>query len=178
MTAGDDRRLPDFMGGDEPDAQREGFFEDPYATSASASDPYGAPASDPFGSSDGFGSSDRYGVTDPYASSAHGPHGQAPMGPPAHGGFARPPESSNSAIAGLVLGILALSVCSGLTAPFGIFFALLGMRETAPTAISPKGGRGLAIAGLVCSLVGLLPLLLICFWVVLMILGAVLSGTA
>ncbi len=203
MTAGQDRDLPDFTGGSGFSASSGGGVEDPYAPSAATSDPYASAASDPYASpaSDPYAvdqvqdqpwaedpyagtspAGGTYGAGGPYGADAQGygpwshrPGAQAPYGPPVQGGFGPPPESSNAAIAGLVLGILALSMCSGLTSPFGIFFALKGMRETDPTATAPKGGRGLAVAGLVCSLVGILPLLLLLFYVVVMGLGIALE---
>jgi hypothetical protein len=59
------------------------------------------------------------------------------------------------AVAGLVLGILALLFCFGsfLDVPFvvlGIVFSTLGMSEGRPGG----SGRGLAIAGLVCAILG------------------------
>lgn len=58
------------------------------------------------------------------------------------------------AVASLVLGILSITMCSGLTSLPGLVCAIVGMRETGATGA--KGGRGLAIAGLVTSIIGLL----------------------
>ncbi len=43
------------------------------------------------------------------------------------------------------------------------------MKETAPDARPPRGGRGLTVAGLVLSIVGMIPLLVMLAYVVLMI---------
>lgn len=112
------------------------------------------------------GAEDRYGLgDDPYAASSH------PMGPPQYGAFPPPLPSSNAALAGFVLGLAGLVMCGGLTSPFGIWFSAVGMKDTGPEASMPKGGRGLAVAGLVTSLIGLIPLLFVLLYLAVVLVG-------
>ncbi|WP_157773370.1 DUF4190 domain-containing protein [Brachybacterium vulturis] len=166
MNAEHDDGLPDHSGGYDPYGQRRGHHDDPSGVGYGVTDPY---ASDPH-------------AADPYASGpyATGPHpaGPVPVGPPQFGAFPAPLPSSNAAITGFVLGLLGLAMCGGLTSPIGIWFSARGMKETAPTATAPRGGRGLAIAGLVTSLVGLIPLCFLLLYGVMMIVGLVMAATA
>lgn len=104
--------------------------------------------------------------------------GPYPAGPPQFGAFQAPLPSSGAAITGFVLGLVGLVMCGGLTSPFGIWFSARGMNETAPTSREPRGGRGLAIAGLVISLVGLIPLFFLLLHLAVMIFGLVMAITA
>lgn len=100
-----------------------------------------------------------------------GPAG-TPMADPAAGGYPytvyTPPPSSGPGVTGFVLGLVSLTMC-GLTAPIGIVFSLLGMRETAPGAQPVRSGRGLAIAGLVTSIIGMIPWLVTLAYIALFI---------
>lgn len=180
-------------GGADPYGDGRGAFaqdpyaHDPYAQGASAHDPF-APAPDPY-------AGDPYATAapsaeDPLTADGFGPrfgdHAVAPAPVPGAaygtgygpaGGYV-PPPASGAAITAFVLGLLALTFCSGLTAPVGLIFAAKGMKETSPAVPQPAGGRGLAIAGLVTSIIGLIPLLLILFWVVVIALGGVLDATS
>lgn len=148
-----------------------------------ASDPYGAQApygpQDPYGSQDPYGAQDPYGSRDPYgsaspygagdpsgpapgvpASSAPAPVGGRPGvagGPPIY--YVAPLPTPGFIIAGFVLGIVSITFCAGLTAPFGLYYSIRGMRAAAPGAEPPVGGYGLAIAGLVTSILGMVALL-------------------
>lgn len=126
-------------------------------------------SSSPYGRHDPYAQHDPYsqGFADPSAAAggAYAP-GPYPAGPPVHGAFAPPPPSSGAAITGFVLGLLGVLMCGGLTAPFGLVFSAIGMKETGAAAPLPKGGRGLAIAGLVTSLIGMIPLLTIVLYIV------------
>lgn len=70
-------------------------------------------------------------------------------------------KTSGMAVAGLVLGLIALLSCwipllNVITTPFavlGIVFAVIGIVATAPS--KPKGGRGIAIAGTVLCVISL-----------------------
>jgi hypothetical protein len=154
---------------------------------ASGGDAYGS-GSDPYGSSDDafvpdFGSTS--GGGDPYAAPAapYSTQSAAPsfgpqFGEVPQGSYGQPlamaPPSSGLGIAGFILGILALTFCGGLTGPPGLILSIMGMKATAPGAMPPRSGRGLAIAGLVLSILGTLGLLAMVAYVVLMI---VLVGT-
>lgn len=86
--------------------------------------------------------------------------GGAPGYPPPGGmpGQGMPPQGNGMAVAGLVLGIIAV-VLSWLTWPswilsiLGIIFGALGISKA--NKIGGKG-KGMAIAGLVCSIIAIL----------------------
>lgn len=133
------------------------------------------------GSSDqapGLYGSDPYGL-DPYAPrpyvpdahgtgapDAHGADAYAPAAPAAYGaapptyepgvpGWTDPRPSSGAALAGMVCGIVSLSCC-GLSAIPGLILSIMGMQATTDGRAT---GRGMAVAGLVTSIVGTLLLL-------------------
>ena len=154
-------------------------YEDPYADGTSGADPYAASmqGADPYAA--GMQGADPYGqeqlVADGFAptfSSDGGGHGRAvgssagpspwgqQYGPAGYGAYASPAPTSSMAVTGFVLGLVGLFFCPGIVSPLGLLFSALGMKETGAAAMPPKGGRGLAIAGLVTSLIGVLLLLL------------------
>lgn len=161
--------------------------QDPYAVGGGV-DPYaadlhfaGSSASDPL-DADGFGpvfgdsapaQSGGYSVASYDPSQQYPPqqYGSRPSGPPGYGSYTPPLPSSGAGITGFVLGLLSLTMCAGLTAPIGIIFAAMGMKETGPHATHRKGGRGLTIAGLVMSLVGLIPFLFLVLYIVFVIIA-------
>lgn len=59
--------------------------------------------------------------------------------------------SSGMSIAGMVLGIVSIICCGGL----GIVCGIVGVILSALALKDNKPGRGMAIAGVVCSLVGI-----------------------
>lgn len=194
MSAGYGSGLPDYNGGSGGGPTGDGrggepsYGSDPYATNGPAKDPYAQDqnvqdpyAQDPYGqdpyaadplAADGFGpvfGSSAQAQPGGYAVATYDPaqqYGAHPSGPPGYGYYPPPLPSSGAGITGFVLGLLALTMCAGLTAPIGIIFAAMGMKETGPTATNRKGGRGIAIAGLVTSLVGLIPFLFLVLYVV------------
>lgn len=162
MTQGGGYQYPEF-GSSSSEADRRGqgsqHSDDPYAIREDDgySDPYAAPSS--ASSAPGYQPS----PSPAYQSSFQ----QGPgYGQPA---YAPGPPSSSHAVVGMVLGIVSIALCAGVTAPIGLIFSILGMRETSPTATEPKGGRGLAIAGLVTSILGCLVLLFVVAYFVLVI---------
>lgn len=176
-------------GGADPYAPNP-YANDPYAPGTSAPDPY---ASDPYANdasvndqleADGFGpvfSSSVEAQSGGYAVAPYGsqqPYGPYSSGAQGYGQYAPAVPSSGAGITGFVLGLLALTMCGGLTAPFGIFFSLQGMTETSPIAMNPKSGRGLAVAGLVLSLVGLIPLLLLVLYVAFFVVAIMVGATS
>jgi hypothetical protein len=89
-----------------------------------------------------------YGAPPPY------PYGAPP--PPPYHGYPPPPTGNGKAVAGLVLGILSILLCllsilDGLLIIPGLVFSLIALSESKSRQGS---GRGLAIAGLVCTIVG------------------------
>lgn len=88
---------------------------------------------------------------------AQGPYGYGPPPPPYHGYPTRRP-TNGKAIAALVLGIgsIVLSWLSFFDAIFvilGLIFSIIALGETKDGRTS---GRGLAVAGLVCTIIGAL----------------------
>lgn len=198
MSTGHGSGLPDYSGGyggdagdpygadrsyggaHDPYGQTPSAPEDPYAVGYEGTDPY---ARDPL-DADGFGpvfGTEAEAPASGYAAAASAPGQPYPTqypGPYGYGPYAPPPPSSGAAITSLVLGLLALTMCAGLTAPVGVIFAAKGMKETGPQAHTAKSGRGLAIAGLVTSLIGLIPLLFFLLYIGMMILVIVAETSA
>jgi hypothetical protein len=99
-----------------------------------------------------------YGFTD------QPPPGGPPMGVP---GGAPMPQGNGMAVAGLVLGILALVLFfltwpSWILAILGIIFGALGISKGNKVG----KGKGMATAGLVCAILGLLISIAWTFWIV------------
>lgn len=80
-----------------------------------------------------------------------------------------PAPVSGQAIASLVLGIISLISCMGITAVPGLICWFLARRDLAS---GERSGQGLAIAGLITNVAGLLLLLLMIAMVAMTILGA------
>jgi hypothetical protein len=92
----------------------------------------------------------------PYQYPPQGPYGPgAPLPPPYHG-YVQPKTGSGKAVAGLVLGICSIIFCwlSFFDAVFvilGLIFSLIALSEAKRAGV---GGRGMAAAGLICTIVG------------------------
>lgn len=170
----------------DPYAQRSDPYaqpQDPYALDRSpyepGPDPY-ASGHDPYARSHDPLTAD--GFAPVFGESASAPaRGYGVPVPPAgaavYGSFPPRPVMSGMAITGFVVGLAGLFLCGGLVSPIGIIFSALGLRETGPDASPPAAGRGLAVAGLVTSLIGLVPLILMGIYVVLMFVGTVVSSS-
>lgn len=181
MDARQDRGLPDF-GSRDPHEDERARSEDRTAAGPSVADPY---ATDPYA---GYPYVGNEHAGDPYAPHAVSspqhpypagpPQYSHPSGPPVYGAFPPPLPSSSAAVTGFVLGLLGIVMCGGLTSPVGIWFSARGMRETGPTATRPMGGRGLAVAGMTLSLVGLIPLLFLLLYVAFAVIGFAVAMTA
>lgn len=179
MTHGGGYQFPNY--GSANSSGSDPYSSDDYSSHSNSSDagqgrdPYASDAAAWSGPE--FGSGTASAGQDPYAAPA------SPNQQPSHqfgSGFSQPvyapaPPTSSNAIVGLVLGIASFAFCAGLTGPLGLIFSILGMRETGVNATQPKGGRGLAIAGLVVSILGCLVLLFALAYIVLVI---VLAGTS
>jgi len=85
------------------------------------------------------------------ASAAPAPPGLGPIGPLST--YTPPRPANGMAITGLVLGCLSLVCCQLLGIP-GIIFSTVALSQLKQD--STRGGRGLAVAGLILSIVGLL----------------------
>lgn len=114
-----------------------------------ASQPY-----DPYGHQPGPYSQPPYGRPSPYQYPYAQPGQYAP--PPYHSYGQPRPGNNGKAIAGLVLGISSIVLCflsffDGVLVVLGLIFSLIGMSETKRPGTS---GRGLAVAGLICTIVG------------------------
>lgn len=169
-----------YGGAHDPYGQTASAPEGPYAVGSEGTDPY---ARDPL-DADGFGpvfGTEAEAPASGYAAAASAPGQPYPTqypGPHGYGPYTPPPPSSGAAITSLVLGLLALTMCAGLTAPVGVIFAAKGMKETGPHAPTVKSGRGLAIAGLVTSLIGLIPFLFLLLYIGMMVLVIVVEMSA
>ena len=148
--------------GQDPD----GHEQDPYAAQQS---PYGA-AQSPYGA-------EQNGYSAPQFDAGAQPYGVGVPGPYASPLVMAPP-SSGLGIAGFVLGLRSITLCTGITGPFGLVLSIMGMRETSPEAASPRSGRGLAIAGLVLSILGTLLLLAFVAYVIFAIVVVGLSASS
>ena len=122
--------------------------------------PAGAPYPPPGPVPPGF---EQSGPGQPYAPYGAGPYGPppppyqygAPPPPPYHG-YPTPPAGNGKAVAGLVFGILSIVLCllslfDGVLVILGLIFSLIALGESKDRRGS---GRGLAIAGLVCTIIG------------------------
>ena len=109
----------------------------------------GAPAN-PFGNPPGT----PYGAPPPYP-----PAGSYNAPPPPHySGYPAPPTGNGKAIAALVFGILSIVLCflfffDGIFVILGLIFSIIALNETKGRG---GNGRGMAVAGLVCTIVGAL----------------------
>jgi hypothetical protein len=108
---------------------------------------YGGPPPTPYGGppSYGPGQPPRY------------PDFGAPPPPPYHG-YPMPPARSGKAVAALVFGILSIVLCflsffDGVFVVLGLVFGVVALNES---RTRNAGGRGLAVAGVVCSIIGAL----------------------
>jgi len=106
--------------------------------------PYGGPPHSPAG-----------GPPYPYPPPPPPGHWGPPAPPPYHG-YVQPKAGNGTAITALVLGIASIvfSVLSFFDAVFvvlGLIFSLIAISETKTRGTS---GRGMAIAGLICTIVG------------------------
>ncbi|APX32898.1 hypothetical protein BH708_09420 [Brachybacterium sp. P6-10-X1] len=164
--------------------------QDPYASRSHGDDPYEPGSADPYASGDaapygGAASDDGFGSfsasSGPPGAAGHGSvgptYGAGPAWPAAAPGYAPPPPTSAMALTGFIVGLASLVLCTGLTAPVGLVFSILGMRETGPTAEPVRAGRGFAIAGLVISILGTLLLALFVAYIVLIIGFGIYAGS-
>lgn len=71
----------------------------------------------------------------------------------------QPEESKGFAIAGMVLGIVSLVCCCA--APFNAILAIAGIVLSVLVLVQKKPGKGMAIAGIICSAVALVLVILI-----------------
>lgn len=157
-----------------------GVTEDPYSA-------YGEVRPGPFGSPSEPGPSSSSSMpqyssptwTQPGDSSS--PPAPAPGNPPgaygpSTGAYLAPAVTSGKAIASLIIGILALVSCGWLTiaSPVGLVLGILGLKEADR---GERSGRGLAIAGIITSAVGMVLIVLGILYVAFMIVLAVASSS-
>ena len=123
-----------------------------YAPGPNPQDPY---AQRPSGS---YGAPPQQGYGPPPPHQGYGPSPYQGYGPPPYHGYAQPRTGNGKAVAALILGILSVVFCflSFFDAVFvipGLVFSLIAMSEAKQPG---RGGRGMAIAGLICTIVGAL----------------------
>ena len=85
-------------------------------------------------------------------------YGQPAYGQPAYGyGYAPPPRTNQKAMWGMILGIVSIVFCyvGLLIGPAGIILSVLG-RKDIKRSNGAQTGDGMAIAGLITSIVGTL----------------------
>ncbi len=99
------------------------------------------------------------------------PAGQAP-----YPVYAVEKPTSQAAVWALVLGLLSVTVCTGLPAPIAIVMGLKGMKETKPG--QPYTGNALAVVGLVTGIVGSLLLLAMIAYIVFIIVMVILAASS
>jgi uncharacterized protein DUF4190 len=146
---------PGYTGPVAPARQPYGGPPNPYApppAGAGQDNPFANPPGTPYGAAHGGQPPYQY-PPQGYVPGAPG----APLPPPYHG-YAQPTGSNGKAIAALVLGILSivfcwLSVFDGIFVVLALIFGLIALSETKGNR---RTGRGLAVAGLVCMIVGAL----------------------
>jgi hypothetical protein len=99
-----------------------------------------------------------YGTPDPY--------GQQPYPVP----YAAPAQTNGMAIASLVVSIVSLTACCGLT---GIVGAILGHVSRKQIRERNEGGAGMALAGVIIGWIGFgIALLVIAFYAIIFIIAA------
>jgi hypothetical protein len=111
------------------------------------SNPPGTPYGTPYGPS---------GPSGPAQPPYQYPPGQYGPPPPQYHGYVQPKTGNGKAVAALVLGIASvvffwLSLFDGLFVVLGLVFSLIAMGET---KMPGARGRGMAVAGLICSIIG------------------------
>jgi hypothetical protein len=137
----------------------------PYGGATGAGNPYGRPTDNPFGNPPGT----------PYEPSQYPqypqyppqqPYGYGP--PPPHYSPYDQPRGHGKAVAALVLGICSIVFCwlslfDAIFVVLGLIFALIAMAEARTPG---RGGRGMAVAGLICTIVGAVLATLFTVWIV------------
>jgi hypothetical protein len=138
----------------------------PYAGGPYAGGPYagGPPQGQPYGEQPAGQQPGR----DPYGRPQYPPYGYGAPTPPPYHGYAQPGTGHGKAIAALVLGILSIVFCwasffDAIFVILGLIFSLIALSEARARRV---GGRGLALAGLICTVVGALLATAFTVWVV------------
>ena len=101
-----------------------------------------------------------------YGSAQYPPHGAPP--PPVYHSYEQPKPGSGKAIAALVLGIASIvmfwtSILDGILVILAVVFGIMGLNEANARR---TGGRGMALAGLICAAVGAAAAIAFTVWVV------------
>ena len=82
--------------------------------------------------------------------------------PPNAGGYQQPRPTSGECVAGMVLGIIAVVISwipfAGLIGVIGLILSIVGMRKARAEG---RNGYGMGVTGLVCSIVALVPAVII-----------------
>lgn len=142
-------------------------YTGPTVPSAAAS-PYASPTANPFGNPPGtpyggppqYGEPPQYGAQPPYGGQppygSQPPYGYSAPPPPPYDGYPRPATGNGKAVAGLVFGILSIVLCffsifDGVLVILGLIFSTIALGETKD---GRRQGRGLALAGLICAIIG------------------------
>jgi len=102
-----------------------------------------------------------YGHQPPPPGYGQQPYGQQAYGQPAYGqqpygyGYAAPPKNNAKAMWGMILGIVSIVFCylGVLIGPAGIVLSVMGRKEI-KRSNGAETGDGMAVAGLITSIVG------------------------
>lgn len=136
-------------GGENPNDEKDGSTTDPYASPnpfGAPKNPYGAPSYDPYGAPPPQGGSDPYGqAPNPYAAPQFNPTSANPYATADQG-----PKKTD----GMSIGALIASViwCCGIGSIVGIILGVIGLGRTKD---GKAGGRGMALAGIIVGIVGI-----------------------
>ncbi len=140
----------------------------PYPEPAPWAAPPGSQPANPFSNPPGTPYGPYGNPQQPYQPPHPYPPGQYGPPPPPYPLYAQPKAGNGKAVAALVLGIASviffwLSLFDGLFVVLGLVFSLIAMGEAKRPG---AGGRGMAVAGLVCSIVGALLATVFTVWAV------------
>lgn len=109
----------------------------------------------------------------PYGYPAYGQYGAHPQygapPPPQYSQYPQPATGNGKAVAGLVLGIASIVFCwttvfDVVPVVLGLVFGFLGLNQS--SRLPGRTGRGMAIAGIVCSVIGAALAIALTVWVV------------
>lgn len=94
---------------------------------------------------------------------------------PSNSPYPMAPPNESKAVVALVLGILGLTTCAGLTSPFAWVMGA-NSRKRIKESGGQLGGDGLALAGMICGIVGSVLLILYVLYFAFFIVIVVLTG--
>jgi hypothetical protein len=139
----------------------------PYGTEPPTGGYAGSPGNpaNPFGNPPGtpYGPPYQYPPQGPYGP----PYGYGAPTPPPYHGYAQPRTGNGKAVAALVFGILSLvffwlTIFDVVFVALGLVFSLIALGESRS---GRSGGRGLAVSGLICTIIGAIGATIFTIWI-------------